>query len=521
MISGLDQNLSENKTISETSNELELLARQYEGVINNLKEVVFQADIEGRWTFLNPAWETITGFSVAESLGKKYLNFVHINDRADNHSKFIPLINQDKDSCTHEVRYTKKSGEIVWIEVYAGRTYDEKGEVTGITGTLTDVTTKRLLDDEIRRTQRLESVGLLAAGIAHDFNNLLTVVLSNLSYMGSKPIIQNDGELDGCVMDAQKAGARAKDLTQQLLTFAKGGAPICELTNIIETVKDAVALGVSGTEVSTFFEVAENIPQIEVDAGQISQAVHNVVLNAVEAMATDGEVKVEILFNKNKRVKPESSSEGEVLIKISDSGIGMSEETLEHLFDPYYSTKKRGSGLGLALVHSIIERHSGRVRVVSELGKGTTVNISLPGSCSAVRDVPKTSPEPKVSGGRVLVLDDNEQILRAITLLLRTINFEVETVVDGDKAVESYLRGAKEGRPFDVVISDLTIPDSMDGIETVQKIKEIDPDVVAIVSSGYSNDPVMSDPLKYGFKGVLEKPYSVDRLKTVLQSVLS
>lgn len=516
MINSIDQVNSK----SASSGKLEKLDRQYQCVIEHLKEIVFQADIEGRWTFLNPAWESITGFSIEESLGKKYLDFVHANDRDKNHKKFIPLINGEKDECIHEIRYVKKSGDICWIEVYAGRTYDELGNITGITGTLTDVTAKRLLGDQIRKTQHLESIGFLAGGIAHDFNNLLTIVSSNLSYMESKVSINHDEELRDCVQDAIKAASKAKGLTDQLLTFSKGGAPIKEQSDIIKIVKEAAALGTSGAQIEVVYDIVGEIPQIEVDAGQISQAVHNIILNAVEAMPEDGTLNIAIAFNDKKQVRPDAPSESELQIKITDSGMGMSGEILEHLFDPYFSTKKRGSGLGLALVYSIVDKHLGRISVCSDLGKGTTVCISLPGIGSEFKRQTKSTPMSEITGGRILVLDDNEQILRSIALILRTMHFKVDTVTDGEKALEKYQLAAEEGKPFDAIISDLTIPDGMGGIETIQKIKGIDPNVVAIVSSGYSNDPVMADPQKFGFKGVLEKPYSIDKLKAVLREAL-
>lgn len=511
----------QNQSDLNPSTELAILSRQYECVVTNLKVIVYQTDMEGHWTFLNPAWETITGYTVEESLGRNFFDFLHENDKAQTAEKFVPLIQQEKDTCEHVVRYIKKSGEICWLEVYAGPTFDENGQITGCTGSLTDVTTKRLLDEEVRRTQRLESVGLLAAGIAHDFNNLLTVILNNLSHTEACDVIQGHSEIQNCISDAINASVRAKDLTQQLLTFSKGGAPILACNNLVEIVKDAVALGISGTEFTSTFHSDGDIPDIEVDAGQISQAIHNIVLNSVEAMGDAGTIDVKIQFDKDRHVRPEAHADGELTISITDTGEGMNQETLDHLFDPYFSTKKRGSGLGLALVYSIVDRHLGRIHVQSEMGKGTTVRIMLPGAGATLSRVKEPKPQFSLAGGRLLILDDNQQILRAIALLLNGIGFEVETVTDGEQAIATYAEAKEQGTPFDAIISDLSIPNGLGGVEVVQSLTDLDPGVVAIASSGYSNDPVMAEPGKYGFKGVLQKPYTVEKLKSALQSALA
>ncbi len=384
------------------------------------------------------------------------------------------------------------------------------------------------IEAQLQQAQKMEAIGALAGGIAHDFNNLLSVILTNISLAQDeiKPAVGTSEFLK----EAEKASIRAGELTTRVITFSRGGEPVKKVTAIGELVKDSVSSLLSGSDTDCEFSIADNLSLVEIDQGQMKHVIHNIVSNAREAMTGKGSIKV---YCENVTIGPKDAltlKDGKyVRISIKDQGVGIPEESLSKIFDPYCSTKEmgvdKGIGLGLSICHSIVEKHGGLLTVESEPGMGTTLFIYLPAS---EKEIPEPEPvkkpiaeRPVTGGGKILVMDDEEMIRHMTSQVLGLLGYNAEVSKDGVEAIEMYKRAKESGEPFDAVILDLTIEFGMGGTEAIRKLIEIDPDVKAIVSTGYSNDPVVAKFREYGFRGALTKPYTNDELSKALHKVVS
>jgi len=381
------------------------------------------------------------------------------------------------------------------------------------------------LEADVQRAERLESLGVLAGGIAHDFNNLLTVVIGNLSLaMFDTKVAESAG---GLLREIERAAYRARDLTQQLLTFAKGGSPIRATVALPEIVRQAAGAMLHGSSVRCEYEVAENLWNADVDKDQISQTIQNLTINAVEAMPDGGVIRIsmaneEVIQGTYLSLKPGRY----VRIAMADSGKGIKPEILSRIFDPYFSTKEVGGGLGLATVYSIVKRHGGWIDVESAPMHGAIFTLWLPASDAAnqtmVRPVAETAPAVmSLRTARVLLMDDEDAVRRLCEILLMRIGLEPVTVSDGAAAVQEFEAARSAGRPFDLVILDLTIPGGMGGREAMEQIRAIDAQVPAIVSSGYSNDPVLAEFSRFGFQAVVPKPYEISQLLETVRRLMA
>ena len=367
------------------------------------------------------------------------------------------------------------------------------------------------LETELQRATKLESLGLLAGGIAHDFNNLLTVVMGNISL--AMLDLKRETESTSWLREAERAVARARDLTQQLLTFAKGGAPLRTAVVLADVVKEVAQCALRGSNTRCVFQIADDLSPADVDKGQIGQVVQNIVINGMQAMPEGGRITITL---QNETVDP---AFGKILapgryvkLSIADTGAGIAPEHLGRMFEPYFTTKKTGNGLGLATVYSIVKKHLGHITVESALGRGTVFHIWLPAAATAAAATVEPPPPGQPGQGRVLFMDDDEEIRRLGSAMLRRLGYKSTAVTDGAEAVAEYRRRFRGDTPYDFVILDLTIPGGMGGRETVQKLLEIDPGVKAIVSSGYSNDEVLANYQRYGFHGIVTKPYETATL---------
>ncbi|GJQ58840.1 MAG: response regulator [Candidatus Scalindua sp. AMX11] len=379
-------------------------------------------------------------------------------------------------------------------------------------------------ETEGMKFQNLESLGILAGGIAHDFNNILTIISGNISLI--KMLVSSEGEIAGRLAEIEKAFLRAKKLTQKLLTFSSGGAPVKRVICLSELMRDSARSSLRGKNTNCSFHIPDEPFFVEADTEQMRQAINNLMVNAVQALPEGGNIKVVIenviLGTRDPFPLPKGKY---VKIAIEDHGIGISQEHMQQIFDPYFTTKDMNSGLGLSATYSIIKRHGGHIAVSSKKGVGTTFSLYLPASEQTssvkldIREARERGVGAFVLEKRILVMDDKETIRNIVKEMLTYISCEVEVASDGEEAIALYTREKESGKPFDVVIMDLTIPEGMDGRETIKILKEIDPDVKAIVSSGYSNDPIMADFKKYGFSAVLPKPYRIEDLKKTLQKV--
>ncbi len=416
-------------------------------------------------------------------------------------------------------KHPGKEGQVLYVETKAFPVTDRSGQVTSAIETVNNITEKHLLQEERLKTQKLKSIGTLAGGIAHDFNNLLQGVFGHIS-MARMSIDQKDKSLV-MLEQAEKALHRTVSLTNQLLTFSKGGKPVKKPFPILPVVEDAVRFALSGS--SSEYEV---LPQgdlwlVDGDADQIGQVIQNITLNADQSMPQGGKISFRVRNIAADSEMPAVLKNGEyVMISIQDNGHGISEEFRERIFDPYFTTKERGSGLGLATSYSIVRNHDGIIVVESQLGKGATFRIYLPAVLEKIQEQKPASAPTDVRSAKVLIMDD-EEIVRVVTgNLMRALGHECESAEEGESAVAIFKAARDGGRPFDLVLLDLTIRGGMGGAEAIRELLTIDPEVKAIVMSGYSNEDTLSEYQNWGFKMFLKKPFRIEELQRAVNSLL-
>ena len=379
---------------------------------------------------------------------------------------------------------------------------------------------RQRMEDELLKARKIKSMGVLAAGIAHDFNNLLTGILGYVSL--AKVVAQTDAKVVAYLTAAEQACQRATALTQQLLTFAKDGAPVRHTVSLVELLRECVGFVLRGANVRGDIQTAADLWPVDVDAGQINQVIHNIVLNAMQAMPGGGTVQVRAENVVLAAGVPFPLPEGRyVKITVQDSGRGIPKEVLSNIFDPYFTTKAEGSGLGLTTAYAIVIKHEGYITIASEVDGGTTVVIYLPASQKATVSAQTHASIPLSGSGRLLIMDDEAIVRNVLRQLLESLGYTVECVQDGTEAVAAYQRAQAAGQPFAVVILDYTIPGGMGGLEALARLRALDPQVTALISSGYANNPVVADWAYYGFSGVVAKPYTIAQLQEALHNVLS
>ena len=383
-----------------------------------------------------------------------------------------------------------------------------------------DITERRWLEEEQQKKDKLDSLGVVAGGIAHDFNNLLTAILGNLSLALVHPAL--DEAVGERIAAAKKATNRAQDLSRQLLTFAKGGAPIKQTATLPALLRDTLSTTLHAASVHCEFQLPDDLWTVEIDPGQISQVFSNLATNAEQAMPAGGTLTITA---KNLDLTCDSHTLGLragrwVRLSMQDQGIGIPEEYFKKIFDPYFTTKPKGTGLGLATAYSIVKNHGGLLHVESRPGEGATFSICLPASQKKLQPLPALPLQPVSDSPRILVIDDEEAICMLVTCTLEPLGYEVTEKLDGISAIAAYEAALHEGRPYRLVISDLTMPDGLSGAQTIARLREIDPAVRAIVSSGYANDPVLSRFEDYGFTGMIAKPYEIDALARKVAEIL-
>ena len=397
----------------------------------------------------------------------------------------------------------------------------ESGQACRVT--LTDITDRKQAEGDRLILNKLESTGILAGGIAHDFNNLLTVNLLNLEL--AQMLNLPNAELAQYLTDAKKSALMSKSLTAQLLTFAEGGAPIRKAMKISGLIQESVRIALSGSKVRGEFSLAEDLWPADVDEAQLGQVIRSMVLNAREAMPNGGVVSVRaenVVLSGTEQ--PPLPAGDYVQVSIADQGIGIPKDVLPKIFDPYFSTKQRGDrkgmGLGLTICHSIVHKHEGAITVESAVRVGTTFDIYLPAILKIAEEEKMPPPCSALQHGRVLVMDDEAGVREIVGLTLSEMGHTVELAQDGQAVIEVYKTAKLQGRGFDVVILDLTVREGMGGRETLQELLKLDPRVKAIAMSGYALDPVILEPERHGFKGVLTKPFDMGKLHKNLDQVM-
>jgi two-component system cell cycle sensor histidine kinase/response regulator CckA len=416
----------------------------------------------------------------------------------------------------------RAEGNTVYVETRSFPLKDASGAVILAVEAISNITEKRLLEEERSKSQKLEAIGILAGGIAHDFNNLLQGVFGYISL--AKLTRENKDKSMAALEEAEKALHLSVKLTNQLLTFSKGGKPVKRRIDLRPVIENAAKFALSGSRSDFRMAIPDGLWQVEADEGQIGQVIQNIVLNADQAMPVGGMVRATAanMAADDVSLPPGYAKKDYVVIAIQDAGVGIPEQYLHKIFDPYFTTKEKGSGLGLATSYSIVKNHDGMIDVRAKPGEGSTFIIYLPAIageapveakvCTAERSPSRTA--------RILLMDDEEIIRSLSSELFGALNHNVEVAKHGQEVLEMYQSAMAAGKPFDIVILDLTVRGGMGGSETIQKLFEIDPAVKAIVSSGYSDDAATASYKKQGFKAFLNKPYDLNGLKEVLNTVL-
>jgi PAS domain S-box-containing protein len=487
--------------------------------INNIADAVYWVLPDGKISRVNKAACQILGYSQEElcSFSIPDIDPVFPPNGWSGHWQDMKHNGAVKLESVHRT----KDGRDLPVEISANYIVFEGNEFN--CATVRDISERKEHEKKVLKIEKLESLGVLAGGIAHDFNNILTGIMGNISF--AQMFINDTHKAFKPLYEAEKASMRARELSLQLLTFARGGEPIKKEVSVRQLLDESLSLVLSGANVKGVVDIPDSTHAIEADEGQITQVFHNLILNAIQAMPGGGTLavtarNVELDDFNTLALRPGKY----VSLSFTDEGCGISDSDQKKIFDPYYTTKSAGTGLGLASVHSIVGRHGGTVDVSSSIGQGTTFTIYLPSTgrtCakSEVEIAVKNSGDHK--GGSILVMDDEEIIRELAVEMLQYLGYQVATCDTGSCAIEQYKLSMDSGSPFSAVIMDLTIPGGMGGKEAAELILAINPDACLIVSSGYSNDPVMADYGKYGFSGSVSKPYKVSELGQLLSSLLA
>ncbi len=518
-----------NRILKKEINERELAEeslveseKRYRLLYTNTPAMLHSIDLNGKIVTVSDLWLKKLGYRKEEVIGFKSSDFLTEESKRYASEKVLPDFFQ-KGYCTNiNYKFVKKNGEELDILLSATAERDAEGNVIRSLAVLQDVTERLRLEHQLRQTHKMEAIGTLAGGIAHDFNNILTAILGNIN------LVLFDEDLNykskKLLSAAEKASLRAKDLTQQLLTFAKGGEPIKKASSLESIIIDSANFVLHGDKVSCRFDIPENLWLAEVDEGQISQVVQNIVLNARQAIPGGGNITItckNVLSDdeQSKMLLPQGRF---VRISIQDSGIGMPANAIESIFDPYFTTKQDGSGLGLAITHSIIMKHNGHISVDSSPGVGTTFTIYLPASDKKKEQKQKSfSADIDKSQAKILIMDDEGIVRDVAKAMLVQLGHNVVLSANGEEAVKLYQQSVDSGNAFNLIVMDLTIPGSMGGKEAVQEVLKINPNVKVIVASGYSNDPIVANYKDYGFCSAIEKPFKLQDFAEVIGKVLA
>ena len=503
--------------------------------LDTIVDAVITTDQSGAVERLNEEAARLVGMTQKESLGRPLEEVLKIkHPRTGKPIKDLTRTLMDPefaDAFTEVgVPLDSAKGRTFYVTAETRCILDDEGERHGCVTVLRDITLHKKAEDELFKAEKLNSISLLAGGIAHDFNNMLTSILGNISMVR---IELDEGHEHSAKLDAaEKAALQAKSLTQQLLTFSKGGTPILEVTSVYDMVEECAQFVLRGSNVKCEVKSDDKLWPVDADKGQISQVVNNLLINADQAMPRGGTITLRLRNLRVRHAEVPSLDSGEyVCIEVRDEGTGISPENLKRIFDPYFTTKDSGNGLGLASSYAIINSHKGTITVDSSVGHGSIFRVYLPKSTRPLQAKAEAHKAPEKNKpsketihhgkGRILVMDDMEAMMMVAGEILTVLGYEVEYSTNGEEAVAAYKAAKEDGNPFDAVVFDLTVPGGMGGEEASNLLKEYDPGLIAIASSGYTTSNVMSDYKNSAFAAVVPKPYRIKEMSDALHNVLS
>jgi PAS domain S-box-containing protein len=496
--------------------------------LRSIGDGVITTDLNGTVLLINDMAQRLTGWTPDQAVGKP-LDAVFCTFDRQTRQRCRPSVAEapDEADAARQTRCTLLAARDLTerpIEEMSAPLCDASGNTIGMVVAFRDISDALKVQEERARADKLASLGLLAGGIAHDFNNILMAIMGNVSM--ARVALPPNGSAVLALTEAEKACVRARQLTWQLLTFSKGGVPTKKTITLPKILEDCAGLVLRGTPVRCTFRIDPDVAAVHADAVQLQQVFSNILINAQQAMPGGGVIEVTATnvvesakrFEHALPVVPGSY----IRISIADTGIGIPAENVGSIFDPYFSTKQKGSGLGLATSHSIIKNHGGFVTVESQLGHGTTFHVNLPAAgAAALADPPEwTIVTPPGQRGRILVMDDEPAIRTIAAQMLQYLGHEVVVTDSGHAAIEQYRRALEQQQPFDAVMLDLVVPGAMGGRETIEGLTELDPAVNAIVVSGYTQDSVLSQYRDYGFKAVMAKPFTLEELNSALHAAI-
>ena len=510
--------MKQNEEMAASRQTLEDERRRYQELFDFAPDGYLVTDMQGIILDANRSATSLFDVSRSLLIGKPLAIFV----KSQEHLTFRTRLAEMKEETAVQIENWELmlSGKrkTFPVSITVGKVTDSRGETDELRWLLRDITKHKQMEAELQKADKLESVGVLAGGIAHDLNNFLTVILGNLSLV--KRCTKEDEKATRYLQYMEEAIRQTGNLTWQLLTFASGGNPLTKAVSIGKLIEEDSAFALSGSKSRCELFLGEDLPSVEIDRGQITQVITNLLINADQAMLEGGTVKIraeELTVTSETDSLPLQSGHY-VTLTITDEGPGIASQILSRVFDPYFSTKEHGSGLGLAICYSIVKKHGGHISVQSVEGEGTSFTIYLP--VSSVQAEEEVDEDDLILGvGKVLLMEDEESVRQTANEMLVFLGYDVELAGDGAEAVKLYTEAFLSERPFDVVITDLTVRGGMGGKMAVSELIKVDSNVKAIVSSGYSSDS-FSDYIECGFCNVIAKPYRLQELGNVLASVI-
>ncbi|MDX2434504.1 MAG: PAS domain S-box protein [Desulfobacterales bacterium] len=493
---------------------------RYQGIYNATSDTIFIHDAAtGAIIDVNQAMLDMYGYTKEEALKLTVDNFSageppYTQNEADEKINAALLFGLQ----TFEWKAKRKNGELFWVEV--ALKFTEFHGKRFIIAAVRDISDRKQVEEELIKIKKLESIGVLAGGIAHDFNNILAAILGNIS-LANLLLKPDEVKVHSLLQEAEKASLRAKGLTQQLLTFSKGGEPVKSLASISDVIMDSTEFILRGSDVKCEYSFPDDLWHAEIDRGQISQVIQNIILNSRQAMPEGGIITIHCEnYVYNGTLTLPIAAGDYIKVSLVDRGVGIPRDLLDKIYDPYFTTKHEGNGLGLAVTHSIIIQHKGHIAADSKQGQGTTVTIYLPAFKQKKLKEQKEEPLPVGGKAKILFMDDDKMVRTMANEMLSHYGYEVFLAQDGQEAITLYRESLKDGAHIDLVIMDLTVPGGMGGKETIKEIIAANPQVKAIVSSGYSNNPIMANYGEYGFSAAVSKPYRQEELIKVINRII-